>query len=230
MKYFLFLLLLVSGGVYGQGVQHPLLRLLQQANKSEVVSYDYTVQLVDVENHKVVDSTVGKLYKNRKEFVDSSGSAWSALLRPYYYKLDHQRQEAAVYNIEVLKAKLKLTEADDPTPIMVLSDSLIARYGKLSIDTTQSKTYRVQVQMAGQVFERIDALISKKDYRLLSVLMETPVTEELGEKQKRVIRLQNISYQFNPALLSATRYFKTASGKPTPIGRYADYHITNLVP
>ncbi len=193
------------------------------------VAYSYTIQLYETGTRKVTDSITGKIYKIGNEYVDSSNAALVAVSGKYYCKIDHQRKEARVYDIELIQKKLNLKIDRKAGHVLTIPDSLLVQYGRLEVDTGKAfYTCRWSLnQGSSPVFT---ALIEKKTLRLTEVILETAEQED-GEAAayRRSCRIRNIKNDIPYSAISLDNIFRISGEKVVLNSRYAHYNLKTII-
>lgn len=193
------------------------------------VSYDYKVHLLNTHTNKIEDSIIGRIYKREYEYFDSSGSAIAMVQGNYYCKLDHQRKEALVYDIEFIQRKLNLKIDRQSANALVIPDSIIFRYANLTTDT--SREYHIyKWTLKNGPASACTAIIERGTLKLTRLSLETVETGDDGEPAyKRICTIYNIRNEFPLSAINMRRFCEVNGNKVTLTSKYAGYNLKKLI-
>ncbi len=193
------------------------------------LTYDYKVCLVALEYKRVIDSTVGKLYRFGRNYADSTSEAETIVSDRYYCKLDHDRKKATVYELALLQKKLGLKLADTGPGQLQVNDSFALKHGSLHVDSSQRYEYLVSWQVEGLPHTNFGLRLRKSDYAVTEFTMEE--TEYEAEKPTYLRRrsIYNIGHAVPTAMFNVSRFFTRTGSGIVLAPKYAEYKLKYLI-
>ncbi|PZF74800.1 hypothetical protein [Taibaiella soli] len=195
------------------------------------LSYAYIIQLVNGKG-VVVDSIKGRIYRSNPRYVDSSARAITAFDGRFFCKLDNDFKMATVCDVPVLKKKMNIRMSDEPSAVIMFSDSVIAKYGKLKVDTTASQfVVRLNIHADETTDVTLTAKLARKNYLLEQIVIETAEPKAVEETDTWIRRcvLYNIQSKVAPEQFNLQRFFTVADTNIILNKRYANYKLSTII-
>lgn len=214
-------------GAQDQETWH-LMNKIRDANKVSVISYDYKIYRRDANSHKALDSIVGRLYKKDSEYLDSNRSAITAVIGGFYCKLNNIERTATVFDVAALKKKINLKTPDASSAIIALPDSIIRKYGKISIQNENKGIGKMTVLLEGPFHTSLSLEYDQQSYLIRSVKMITKVTKE-DDMYETAYSMNNFNRVIAPGVFNYSRFFTLNTDKKTVLsGKYAGYKLDTI--
>lgn len=189
---------------------------------------DYRIVWSNAATGADVDSLLGhSAYKGILSY-DSNNAHLSVRGPRYYCRLEHRQKKASLYNIATLANKLHLKLSSQPMYIPLMPDSVIAKYGKLDVDSSQADMLRLRLTIAHSPMS-ITLSIRRRDFvvQYISVELEETVDEEVRLKKK--IQLFNFSNTVPDYLFNTQRFYRSEQKQVWLNPPYNHYRLTNIL-
>lgn len=194
------------------------------------VAYDYKITLLQVQSNVIEDSITGRIYKKAHEYLDSSSVAIALVNGDYYCKLDHQRREVSVYDLNLIQRKLNLKFDRSGSPAMIVADSIFIRYGQFRMDTTDSH-YICHWRVGTDGGITSTAFVEKRTLKLSRLILELTEKDPDGASlYKRICTIYNIRNEFPDSAIDLSRFCQIDGGKVILNKKYAPYNLKTLIP
>lgn len=190
------------------------------------VAYDYKIQLV-AGNGGVTDSINGTLYKSGRKYMDSSSVGITVVNGAYFCKLDYDHKVASVYDVKRLTDEMHMS-IDEPSRFYsVFTDSVIVKYGKMSVDTSSSNYYLISIQFLDQNISSVHMYLSRSTREIQKLVLESPDPIVPGETERysRVYTIYNIRGSIGSDIFDLTRFFTITNKQVTLSKKYSNYKV-----
>jgi len=205
-----------------------LMRKLKNTHTAQLIGYDYKVYLKNTTG-RIEDSLGGRFYKVQDDYIDSNETSICIKASGYYAKLDLQERSALIFSVAALESKLggKL----DYKPVMLdISDSIILKYGKTSVQRLANGDDRIRVMFRDLPITSITADIDPRSSEIMAMQIVTEEKDKYGDASgySRLFIMRNFTYNFNRRLVSTERFFTTSQDKVTLANKYAKYKLNTI--
>lgn len=203
---------------------------IKEANKGEAITYSYRVYMVNKASGVAEDSIKGSFFKSRYNYLDSNSTQLTAFDGQTYCKLDFVQQAATVYDVDYLTEKIGLAIDSSQQSIISIPDSIILKYGNVKLDFPKDRDVIIaHITFREQTYSDIAIELDKSSYRILTMRMETDMTERLhGDDYKKVYIMEDISHKVSAGIINLDRFLKVDNNSIELKNKYAKYKLTSL--
>lgn len=207
-----------------------LIRKIKQANNVSVVTYEYKTYLKNAISGVIEDSIVGRLYKDPIAFLDSNKFGLTIVNNTHYCKIDFGSTMTTVYVISQLEKQLGVSASKMKPALIDLSDTVVAKYGKLKVTTLSSGNYRLDIEFTTHNFPPFSIELDGNKLAIRKITFEVQERDKFGESTgySRIYHMNDFKYDFDSKILTTGRFFKQDGDKIILTGKYAKYHLNTL--
>jgi hypothetical protein len=137
---------------------------------------------------------------------------------------------ASVFSKAELAKKMHVKFNNEPRVLFNVPDSMIRKYGKLSIDSSDRQLYKLTFLFKKQQVSKVVMVVSKINYSLISISFEIPELKQLdpAHDYAKIMSIYNIHYDADPSVFNLDRIFTVEGKNITLSTRYTKYKLETL--
>jgi len=145
------LFLVAPLAINAQAIPEAVKQLQQQLLQLNGMTYEYTIdyQLPD----QTTGSFKGKVQRAGNSYIESNPRQLIIQDRDWYYKLDHSSKTIFIVSVRKLEQTVWKNRKNDQGGMSLVPDSLLSRYGKISV-ATEGKITKLTVTFGRELLVR----------------------------------------------------------------------------
>jgi len=226
LRNFISFVFIVGFGLLAQAQpEHPFtfLKKVKRANTSSMISYDYSIKLIN-EAGKLVDSSSGSLIRNGADYLDSNNTTLTVVAEGYYVSINNHYRTATIISLDTIKKVMGKSWNIEQDNIIAIPDSMILKYGKVGMETLDNGNYRIVLTFENMQYRKIMMLIQQTSLRMLSMELES----DDGSGFTQLYTIRNMRHEANQAKLGVKRFFTMNNNKAVLNKNFSGYNIKTI--
>jgi uncharacterized protein YhbP (UPF0306 family) len=210
--------------VEAQNALKEIMARVDKVNNANKITYSYTVELFSVEKNKYVDSIKGRLFREGKNYFDSSNTELTVVSGKYCLKIQRKTKTATLFDLDYLHRKIGFEQSSVPQAF-IIPDTEIIRHGKMHETAGE---YIIEVAPSSRQFSTITATVRKSDFKILSMTFETKESNKARLNYIRRYRIDNIHDVFNSSVFDISRFMSINNKAVKLNNSYVDFKVKTI--